>query len=61
MGSRVSSPENVPPPGVEMVIPAAVLTEFANGVKTTELPAGTIIKTAPGAAPLMVLADLLVR
>jgi hypothetical protein len=44
-----------------MVIPAAVLTEFANGVKTTELPAGTIIKTAPGAAPLMVLADLLVR
>ena len=60
-GSRLGSPADGPPPGVEMVIPAATLRETAKANKKTDLPAGTKITTAPGAPPILVLANLLVK
>lgn len=57
-GTRIGSPADKPPPGVEIEVPACTLIETAKANKRTYLPEGTKIKTNPGEPPILVLEDV---
>lgn len=54
-GTRIGSPENVPPPGAEIVVPACTLIETAKANQRTELAEYTKIKTNEGDPPIVLL------
>jgi|GEM_PF-6897665 len=57
-GTRIGSPADLPPPGVEIEVPDCTLIETAKANKKTELDKGTKIKTNPGEPPIFVLEDV---
>jgi hypothetical protein len=60
-GTRIGSPADKPPPGVEIEVPACTLIETAKANKKTDLAEGTKIKTNPGEPPIFVLEEVSVN
>lgn len=60
-GTRIGSPANDSPPGVEIEVPACTLIETAKANKKTALANGTKIKTYRGEPPIFVLEQVTVN